>query len=45
MLSGFSREASRVHYQGLQHCTRDPSGLNALRMTPEVGVVSKPAKR
>jgi hypothetical protein len=34
MLSGFSREASRVHYQDFPHCAQDPSGL-ALWMTPE----------
>ena len=35
MLGGLSRKASRVLREGFLHCTRAPSGLKALRMTPD----------
>src|SRR6185437_8995892 len=34
MLRGFSPEASRVRYRDSYGCTRDPSRLNPLGMTP-----------
>ncbi len=34
MLRRFSGEASRAHQQDARYCTRDPSSLKALGMTP-----------